>query len=94
MKWGKQHQTDGMELSNKDKIRTLRENQTYKYLGILESDTIKHVEMKDKIKKEYRKRSRKLLESKLSNRNLIKIINTWAVLLVRYSGPFLKWTRD
>ena len=21
-------------------------------------------------------------------------INTWAVPLVRYSGPFLKWTRD
>ena len=26
--------------------------------------------------------------------NLIKGINTWAVPLVRYSGPFLKWTRD
>ena len=37
---------------------------------------------------------RKLLETKLSNRNLIKGINTWAVLLVRYSGPFLKWTRN
>ena len=35
----------------------------------------------------------KLLETKHSNRNLIKGINTWAVPLVRYSGPFLKWTR-
>ena len=26
--------------------------------------------------------------------NLIKGINTWAVPLVRYSGPFLEWTRD
>ena len=25
---------------------------------------------------------------------LIKGINTWAVALIRYSGPFLKWTRD
>ena len=24
----------------------------------------------------------------------MKGINTWAVPLVRYSGPFLKWTRD
>ena len=31
---------------------------------------------------------------KLSSRNLIKGINTWAVPLVRYSGPFLKWTRE
>ena len=31
MKSGKHHMTDGMELPNKDKIRTLRENETYKY---------------------------------------------------------------
>ena len=49
--------------------------------------------MKEKIKKEYL-RTRKLLETKLCSRNLIKGINTWAVLLVRYSGPFLKWTRE
>ena len=94
MKSGKQHRTDEMELSNQDKIRTLGENGTYKYLGILEADTIKQVQMKDKIQKEYFMRTRKLLETKLSSRNLIKAINTWVVPLVRYSGPFLKWTRD
>ena len=50
--------------------------------------------MKEKIQKEYLRRTRKLLETKLNIRNLIKGINTWAVPLVRYSGPFLKWTRD
>ena len=50
MKSGKQHLTDGMELPNQDKIRTLWEKETYKYLGILEADTIKQVEMKEKIK--------------------------------------------
>ena len=94
MKSGKWHLTDGMELPNHDKIRTLAGNETYKYLGILEADTIKQVEMKDKIQKEYPRKIRKLLEKKLSRRNLIKRINTWAVPLVRYSGPFLKWTRD
>ena len=78
MKSGKRHVTDGMELPNQDKIRTLRENETYKYLGISETDTIKQVQMKDKIQKEYLRRTRKLLETKLSNRNLIKGINTWA----------------
>ena len=48
---GKRHITDGMELPNQDKIRTFGENETYKYLGILEADTIKQVQMKDKIKK-------------------------------------------
>ena len=53
MKSGKRHLTDGMELPTQDKTRTLAENETYKYLGILEADTIKQVEMKEKIQKEY-----------------------------------------
>ena len=76
MKSGKRHMTDGIELPNHDKIRTLGEEETYKYLGILEDDTIKQVEMKDKIRKEYFRRTRKLLETKRSSRNLIKGINT------------------
>ena len=94
MKSGKRHLTDGIELPNQDKIRTLAENETYKYLGILEAGTIKQIEMKNKIQKEYLRRTRKLVETKLNCRNLIKGINTWAVPLVRYSGPFLKSTRD
>ena len=94
MKSGKRHLTDGIELPNQDKIRTLAENETYKYLGILKANTIKQIEMKNKIQKEYLRRTRKLLVTKLSSRNIIKGITTWAVLLVRYSGPFLKWTRE
>ena len=71
MKSCKRHLIDGIEQPNQDKIRTLAENETYKYLGILEADTIKQVQMKDKIP-----RTRKLLETKLSSRNLIKGINT------------------
>ena len=47
MKSGKRHITEGMELLNQDKIRTLGETETFKYLEILEADT-KHVEMKEK----------------------------------------------
>ena len=94
MKSGKRHTTDGIELPNQDQIRTLGENDTDKYLGILEADTIKQIQMKDKIQKEYLRRTRKLLETKLSSRDLIEGINTWAVPLVRYSWLFLKWTKD
>ena len=62
MKSGKRHLTHGIELPNQDKIRTLTENETYKYLGILEADTIKQVKMKNKIQKEYLRRTRKLLK--------------------------------
>ena len=85
MKSGKQYMADGIEQPNHDEIRMLGENETYKYLGILEADTIKQVEMKDKIRKEYLRRTRKLLETKLSCRNLIK-----GCAIVRYSRPFLK----
>ena len=60
----------------------------------MEADTIKQGQMKDTIRKEYLRRTRKLLETKLSSRNLIKGIDTWAVPLVRYSGPFLKRRRE
>ena len=94
MKSSKRHITDGIKLPNQAKLRTLGENETYKYLGMLEADTIKQVERKYKIQKEYLRRTRNILKTKLSRRNLIKRINTWAVSFVRYSGPFLKWTRD
>ena len=37
---------------------------------------------------------RRVAVTQTPSRNLIKGMNTWAVSLVRYSGPFLKWTRD
>ena len=48
----------------------------------------------NEIKEEYVRGTRKLLETKLHSRNIIKRINNWAVPLVRYSKPFLKWTRE
>ena len=89
MKSGKRH----LELPNQDKIRTLAENETYKYLGILEADTIKQVQIKDKIQKEYLRRTRKLLKTKLSWRNLIKGIDTQDPFS---NGPKInldKWTK-
>ena len=94
IKSGKRHLTGGRELPNQDKINTHAENETYKYLRIWKADTIKQVEMKDKIHKEYLRRNRKLLETKPNCRNLIKGKKTWTLPLVRYSGPFLKWTKD
>ena len=84
MKSGKRHFMDEMELPNQDKVRTLGEQKTYKYLGILVTGTIKQQEMKEKVKKEYLRRSKKQLETKVYSRDIIKGINTWSVHLVRY----------
>ena len=42
--------TEGIDKPNQGKIRTLGEKETYKYLGILEADTIKYAGRKEKIK--------------------------------------------
>ena len=94
MKRGKRHLTDGMELP----ITTKSErSEKVKPTNIRVSWTVtpsNKWKWKTKFKKEYLRRIRKLLETKLSCRNLIKGINTRPVPLVRYSGSFLKWTRD
>ena len=46
MRGGKRQIREEIELSNQEKIRTLREKETYKYLGILEVDSIKKAEKK------------------------------------------------
>ena len=43
---GKRHLTEGIDLTNQEKIRTHGEKGTYKFLGILEADTIKEVGVK------------------------------------------------
>ena len=45
---------EGIELLDKERIKTLGEKETYKYLRILEVDTIKQVEMEEKTKKRLR----------------------------------------
>ena len=94
MKSVKKDTKNPMELPNEEKIRTHGKKESYKFSEILGAHTIKQVEMKEKIKKEYLRRTKKLLETKLSFKNLIKGINTWALPLVSYLGAFLKGTRE
>ena len=73
-------------------MKSLKEGESYKYLGILEADQFKYKEMKRTVKKEYLRRVRKVLESRLNGGNLITAINTWAVSLLRYAAGFINWT--
>ena len=64
MKCGKRHLTEGVELQNQVVIRTLGGKEPYKYLGILEADTITQVEMKEKIKKRISQKDKKITRDK------------------------------
>ena len=61
--------TEGIELRNQEKIRTLEEKETYNYLGILEADTIKQVDMKERAFQENQKTTREKTISKETYQN-------------------------
>ena len=67
--------------------------ESYKYLGVLEADHVLHKESKERLKKEYIRRVKKCLKSKLNGGNMVKAINTWAVSLMRYSAQIVEWTK-
>ena len=75
-------------------IQHLSPLDTYRYLGILESGSFKHNQMKIVLHKEYKRRVRKLLHTDLYSRNLILAINAFAVSLMRYSGGIIKWSQS
>ena len=58
MKNVKRHMTKGIELANKEEIRTLGGKENFKFLGILKADTIKQVKMKEKVHKDYHRRTK------------------------------------
>ena len=60
----------------------------------IQSDLFQWEKVKEKIFKKYPRRMRKLLETELYSRNLLKMINTWAVPPRKILGIFLKWTRE
>ena len=68
--------SNGIKLPDDDFIKALNAEDGYKYLGVLESDAIMKNKMKEKLSKEYFRRVRKVLETKLNSRNLVKGINT------------------
>ena len=84
---------DGIQLPNDTIIKSLVEGESYKYLGVLEADEVMVNEMKNKVKKEYYRRVRKVLETKLNSGNVFKVIKIWAVSVVRYSAACLQWSR-
>ena len=82
MEKGKIVKSVGVELPDGKVIKSLQEGDSYKYLGIEEK-------VKLIVTKEYIRRLRKVLISKLNGRNLVCGVNTWAVSLLRYSTTFV-----
>ena len=79
-----------MNLLHEKLMKTIDE-EGCKYLGILEYDKVKEKELKTEFVREYKRRLRLILRSKLNRKNKIKAINSWAVAIMRYGVGVLEW---
>ena len=70
MEKGKIVKSVGIELPDGKAIKSLQEGESYKYLGIFEADKFLE-KMKLNVSKEYIRRIRKVLKSKLNGGNLV-----------------------
>ena len=74
-------------------LQEIKEGDNYKYLGIDESVRIDGPLNKDRIRKEYKSRVRKIWKSELNGYNKMIAHNAFAVALVTPSIGILKWTK-
>ena len=83
----------GLNLPDGKWIKTIDEK-GYKYLDILEYDKVKEKEMKAEFVREYKMRVTLILIPKLNGKNQIKVINSWAVAILKYGAGVLEWRVD
>ena len=93
LKRGKIVKMEGIVLPDGQVMKEV-EDRGYRYLGILETDQLKEKEMKDLLSKEYKRRLKLVLKTKLSGKNKIMAANTWAVAILRYSAGLVEWKTD
>ena len=91
---GRYYKSEGIELPDSQVIKCLVKEGGYKYLGILESENIKHTQMKEIVSKEYIRRVRKLQKSQQNDKTVIDVINPRAVSIIRYGAGIIKWTKE
>ncbi|KAL1447369.1 hypothetical protein WDU94_013907 [Cyamophila willieti] len=79
---------------SEEMIKNLEQDEYYKYLGMAENSRLQTQQIKDKIKSEYLRRLRLILNTELSGRNKVEAINSLAVPVVEYSFGIVDWTQE
>ena len=92
MKRGKVVKYDGVDLPDGRRMKSVEED-GYKYLGILEYSDVLQAEMKTRLQNEYYRRLKRILKTKLNGKNVIMVVSTWAVSVLRYGAGVINWTK-
>ena len=80
--------SEGINFPNTEVMKEV-EREGYTYLSIIELDKIRENEMKEKTIKEYKRRLRLVLKSKLNGKNKITTVSSVAVFI--YEAGKLQW---
>eukprot|EP00795_Rhopilema_esculentum_P006459 gene6459-biopygen8057 len=72
VKRGKRVKSYGIKMPDDKVIKSLKEGEGYKYLGVLQADEVQVKEMKGKVGSEYKRRVKRILETKLNGENVIE----------------------
>ena len=91
IKKGKKVASNNIELDNQNTVKDLANDTTYKYLGIEENSQIQHKNIRERIKKEYQNRLKKIYKSELTPKNKITAINQLAIPVVTYGFGIVDW---
>ena len=75
-------------------VKCNEEGRSYKYLGILETDSVRHEEMKQKTRKQYIRPVRNTLRTKLNGGNIITAMKLKAVSVIRYGADIAGSTKE
>ena len=91
---GKLKESEILCLPDGQSIRSLEYGESYKYLGVLQSNDVHHHDAMLRIQKEYIRRVKAILKSQLNSRHMFLAINLYAVPVIRYAAGVLKWTKS
>ena len=91
---GKMARSDDIILYDESVIKGLTGRDVYKYLGVLEAGEVKQEQMKNILKREYKRRIRKVLQSKLNGGKNDQSYQYFGCISSRYSAPLVNWTKE
>ena len=91
---GKVIQSDGVDIDQDTQIRNIDAEETYRCLGMEEFGGIRQQLMKERIKKEYYHRIKRILKTQLNAKNKILAINSLAIPVISYSYGIVKWLKS
>lgn len=88
---GKVKQSNSAQLNNGEEVKSLNNQQYYKYLGFKEQHRMSPA-TKAELKSEYFTRIKKVLKTELNSKNTIAAINAYAVPALSYGFQIVNWS--